>query len=382
MTLEIRAFEPSLDEDLRQIWSVVYQRGQPLVEDIPAPEEEAYVAYWDGARAGAWTVVPMRCTRGDSTIPCGGVGSVAVLPEMRHRGIGREMMLWSLAEMKRRGHAMAALYPFRESYYRRLGYEVVGQRFKLCVPQHRLPRLNVDMKVRHVAPSELHLLDPCYREFGRKVAGVNHRTAHQWKQRMGKTPPLIYAVGDPVQAYAWVSFEGTFWEPLTVGEFVYSSVESHRNILGVLAGLCINRSSLVWYEPSVGPYLTRYLDQGSVATLERPSMFRVLDVPAALQCLRPRPGVSGEFTFDVSDPQMPENVGPWRVIYDSDRVIVTRCDEAALHFDVPTFTQALLGEPSLMQLASEGWVRSDDPRQTAAAEALLYPQPVCLLDFF
>jgi predicted acetyltransferase len=307
---------------------------------------------------------------------------VAVLPEVRQRGIGHEMMLWSLAEMKRRGHALAALYAFRESYYRRLGYEVVGRRFKLTVPQHRLPRLDVDMLLRQLTTSDLHLLDPCYREFGRKVAGVNHRTAHQWNQRMGKTPPLIYAVGDPVQAYAWVSFEGTFWEPLTVGEFVYSSIESYRNLLGALAGLCINRSALVWYEPSTGPYLTRYLDQGSIAALERPAMFRVLDVPAALRCLLPLPGLSGEFTFEVDDPQMPENSGPWRVIYDADGVIVTRCDEAALHFDVPTFTQALLGEPSLTQLMSEGWVRVDDPRQSAAAEALLYPQPVCLLDFF
>jgi len=382
MGLEIRAFDPSLEEDLRHVWSVVYRRGQPMAEDVPEPEEDAYVAYWNGTRAGGWAVLQLRCARGDATIPCGGVASVAVLPEFRHRGIGREMMQWSLAEMKRRGHALAALYAFREGYYRRFGYEVVGRRFRLTVPQHRLPHTDVTLPVRQVAPDELHLLDSCYREFARKVAGVNHRTTHQWNMRMGKTPPLIYAVGDPVEAYAWVSLEGAFWEPLTVGEFVYTSIESHRNMLGVLAGLCINRSSLSWYEPSNGPSLTRFLDQGVTASIERTAMFRVLDVPLALQSLRPFAGLSGEFTFDVSDPQMPDNAGPWRATYASGSVAVTRCDSAALHFDVPTFTQALLGEPSLAQLAGDGWVRADDPLQLAAAEALLPAQPVCLLDFF
>lgn len=382
MALVFREVEERRHEGLAHVLSIVYQRGEPVdFEQSPHdPADRRFVAEREGRTVAGFVLLDMLVTRGEADLRCAGIAGVAVLPEERHLGVGSALMRWSLADLRSRGFHVAALYAFRDSFYRRFGYEVTGRRWQIHCPNQRLPRVAPELPIRQMQPSDAAQLDAPYRVFARAHSGVNLRTEAQWQTRFGRKPPMIYAAGDPVEAYAWVSMEGGFWEDLRVGEFVWASRRGYESILATLTGLGINRTALVWCEPSDSPFLARHADQGVRVSLERAIMFRCLDVPAALRRLRPEG--SGEVTLEVEDVELPENRGPWRVVFRPGEVEVAAADSADLRLDIRTFTQALMGEPSVADLLEMGLGDCASEAAARAAAALMPPRATICLDFF
>ena len=126
---------------------------------------------------------------------------------------------------------------------------------------------------------------------------------------------ISYLVGDPIEAYAWVKLKD-FWGEVEVGELAWSSVAGYDSIMAVLRNLAVNQSHVVWREPPNSSLLTSNLDQGVEMKLDEPTMYRVLDVPGALAALAPES--AGAFSIEISDEQLPENRGPWRVAFSPD----------------------------------------------------------------
>lgn len=381
MPLVFREITESDAQGLSHVWAMVYNRGEAYdASETLLDGRLGYVGEAEGKAVCGFAVVPMMTTRGQGVIPCAGVAGVGVLPEARHGQVGTDLMRWSLSAMRDRGFELAALYAFSDRFYRRVGYEVAGRRSLIQCPVHRLPKLTPELPIRQLLPADAHLLDGCYHSFAKSHSGLNLRTKEQWAERFGKRPPMIYAAGDPVEAYAWVSMEGGFWNDLRVGELAWSTRRGYESILATLIGLCINRSNLVWYEPSDGPFVSRFMDQGVKVSLDRHVMWRVLDVPKALARLKPE--ASGEYTFRVDDVDMPENRGPWHVRFDPDGVVVQPSSSASLVFTSQTFAQAFMGEPSLEMLLHNGDVASDSDQAARDARLLLPPKSTVCMDFF
>jgi predicted acetyltransferase len=91
---------------------------------------------------------------------------------------------------------------------------------------------------------------------------------------------------------------------------------------------------------------------------------------------------SGEFTIRVRDDIVPENEGPWRIVFSPEGIEVTACDAADLEIDVRQFAQAYLGEPSLADLARIGLVDVKSRDALRAATRLLPASPTLCNDFF
>jgi predicted acetyltransferase len=86
-------------------------------------ENLATTSVWDMAQNVRGAVLPM-----------GGVAGVATHPAARRQGCARRLLTHVLGDMRDRGQAVSALYPFRPSFYQRFGY--VG------IPQQRRVRLD------------------------------------------------------------------------------------------------------------------------------------------------------------------------------------------------------------------------------------------------
>ncbi len=56
----------------------------------------------------------------------GGIGGVASYPEHRGRGYVRTLMRTAFGQMRERGAALSMLRPFKQSYYRKFGYETAS----------------------------------------------------------------------------------------------------------------------------------------------------------------------------------------------------------------------------------------------------------------
>ncbi|MCO5297048.1 MAG: GNAT family N-acetyltransferase [Fimbriimonadaceae bacterium] len=370
-------------EQAAELLSLVYRSGEPLPEDRPLVEGDghAYVAERDGRILAYFEVLPMRATMPRHPVRCAGIAAVAVRPEARGGGLGREMMRWSLPRLRERGYAMASLYAFRESFYRPVGYEVVGRRFRIVCPQSRLPSVASPLEVRAMDEEGWTLAAPVYEAFASNYSGMNLRSPDQWKTVTrgtgGKT--RLFVIGDPAEAYAVVHLQSAFWEQQAVSEVAWSSGAGYNGLLAFFRSLASNKSALAWYEPGDSPFLARSLDQGVQVSLERWMTSRVLDVPTVLAALQP--AGEGSLGIDVLDPELPENAGQWTVSWSEDGMETVRGGTPEASASIGALTQAAHGEPCAEELVIAG-VMQCQPEARRRLQTLFPRGRAYCMDFF
>jgi predicted acetyltransferase len=384
MTPRIRAYSANDRAQFTSLLAIAFRSGQPYDADVPFPGEEAsaFVAEQDGKLAGGFRIRHMTVTCREALLRCGGISSVAVAPEYRQRGVGSAMMTWALAHMRARGWQVTALHAFRESYYRRFGWECAGRRVQITCPQWRFPRLTCGLPVQQLRLEDWAALEPAYRTFAMAYSGMALRKSLRLSRitTSSGNPALVYAVGEPIEAYAVLRLAPRTASNQEIAELVWATSAGYQALLATLSALCVNHDSLTWFEPGNGPFLSQWADRGIEATLLNPAMFRVLDVPSTLAML-PAAG-SGTFTLAIDDEHLPDNHGPWRVVCTPEEVQVERSDTAEVRMHIRQYTQALLGEPSFADLVQHGLVSSTSARAVRDAAAFFSAWPTYTIEFF
>lgn len=379
-----REYHPSDRASTAELLSLVYRSGEPYAEADPflEGEESAYVAEKDGRIVAFFEVGPMQATLPRAPVACAGIAAVAVRPEVRSTGIGRAFMRWALPVLRDHGYAMASLYAFRESFYRAVGYEVVGRRFKVVCPQHRLPRVASDLPVRAMDADGWKDAVPVYEAFAARYAGMNMRTPAQWmtvtRGTGGKT--RLFLIGEPAEAYAVVHLQSAFWEEQTVSEVAWSTADGYQGLLAFFRSLAANKTRLAWYEPGDSPFVASHMDQGIAVSLERLMMSRILDVPTTLAGLRPVG--SGALTFEVRDPDLADGHGVWDVRWADGRVTAERSTGTpSASMSIGALTQAVHGEPCAEELAASGAIECASGSLEALVQLFPRGRAYCM-DFY
>ena len=379
----VRPIENRDEDGFFTVRSLTYNDGLPITDrEGWRTDHEHYVAELNGQIVGAFSALPLTASRGPATLKCGGIAGVAVAPDCRRAGVGGHMMRWYVNFAREQGTPLASLYGFRETWYRRFGYEVAGKRTRITCPTYRLPDLPCALDVRRLGWESWPELATCYAEYAHARSGVNLREgAWQWKRVLAENKPLtIYAFGDPVEAYVAVSHSINFWTEQGISEVIWSTRRGYEAALSFFRQLGINKTAIAWYEPSDSPFYAQFLDNGIEARIDRPIMFRVNDVPGALSLLKPTG--SGVFSMRVADDVVAANDGVWRVEYNTDGISVTPGTDEDFTLDIRQLAQAFLGEPSLADLLRYGLVTVRNAGPVEDALRLLPPSPTICLDFF
>lgn len=366
-----------------RVRSVTYRGGDPVLPDERILRDDCigFVCEEGQEIFGASTILDMTARKGSAQLRCGGLAAVGVVPEKRGSGIGSVMMRDMVRLLREDGFDLASLYAFRETYYRKFGYEVCGKRYRVRCPQSRLPKKDASITVRELPAKDWCSIKDCYAKFASRYASMNDRKPDQWWRTLGGDKPLqIYVAGDPIEAYAVMRLNSGFWEDQVVKEFVWTTHESYLALLGLFRSLGINKTAIEWDEPADSPLLASLLDQGIEVQLSRPIMFRMLDVSRCFTVLRPK--TAGRFGMQVLDDIVPENDGMWSVQFDENKVEVSRGGAPDFVIDIRQLTQSFFGDPSLSDLARMGLVTVKNPEAFENALNLLQPEYVYCTDFF
>ncbi len=107
------AFRPS-PQAVRKVDTATYK---PLAE-----ARRTFALYADDAPQAVAGLIPMQINVRGHIFSMGGVGAVTTAPEARRKGYARALMQHILAACYESGSPVSTLYPFRESFYQRLGY--------------------------------------------------------------------------------------------------------------------------------------------------------------------------------------------------------------------------------------------------------------------
>jgi predicted acetyltransferase len=287
----------------------------------------------DGQLVASLVLYPLTAWVRGQRVPLTGVGSVAVSPEHRRRGLGETLMRAALREMRQRGSALSALYAFRGSYYRKLGYGVIEVVQQLAVAPANLPASDEARRVRRLLLPDRPAVEALYERVAMQGHFALERSREWWAQRLWGYPGdwVVYEGRRRGQIEGYLHYEvdtthGPFRLGLTLTEFLAATPEAHRGLVGYLASLADQVAEIHHAAPAdslwlatlktaqnlrPGPEIGVLLDTGGVA---HGAMLRVTDVKAGLERLPVAPHARGEVVLDVDDPVLPHNSRPWRVV--------------------------------------------------------------------
>src|SRR5436190_942163 len=232
------------------------------------------VAELEGQLVGSLVLYPFQMYVRGQQLPVIGVGSVAVSPEHRRRGVGEACLRAALRELRQRGQHLSILYPFRSSYYRRLGYGVIEYVHQLAMAPANLPLSDEARRVRRLMLPDRSATEALYDRVAQQGHFTLLRKPDWWSRRLWGYP------GD------WVVYEGR--RRGQIEGYLYYEVENSRP--GAETGPSPHTGG-----GASGPRL------------------RTTDVKGALERRPPAGDGRGALVLEVEDPILPLNSRSWRV---------------------------------------------------------------------
>lgn len=367
------------------------RRPAPNMTGQPGEPEEVPVTWGilEGERLVATTTVhDLHLTWGDHDAPMGGVAGVACAADQRGRGHVDRLLKQSLIGMHEAGQYLSGLYPFAFAFYRRHGWEWVGERRDYVVPT---AQLRSSPEGRHIqfyeGPDALDVVKPVYAAFARRYRGVTTREDSMpdwWKNALengDNRTTYVHVHRDTVtgEADGYLTFRFGDDSIGHVGDFIANTPEAYRGLLSVLHYYGTQVEKVRFRAPADDALPLHVMHWDMETKIGPLFMGRVVDVKAALEALHPDTGLVGETVLQVHDERCEWNQGAWTVTVEDGQIAVKKTDRApSVTLDIQALSQAYWGQPSLALLRNAGKVTAVDQNQFQLLSAVL-PPTICYL---
>ncbi len=283
----------------------------------------------DGQVVASLVIYPFTAIVRGQRLPLAGIGSVAVSPEHRRRGVGETLMRSALRELRQNGRPLCGLYAFRGSYYRKIGFGVVELVHQLAISPSNLPASDEARRVRRLMLPDRPAVQALYDRIAERGHFALARKPEWWERRLWTYPGdwVVYEGKRRGQIEGYLYYEvdnthGPFKLAITLAEFAAATPEAHRGLTGHLATLADQVQEIQYAAPAEHTWLAQlrtgqnlrpgseiavFTDTGNVAN---GLMLRLTDVKAALEMWPLSTQARGEIAIEVDDPQLPANARP------------------------------------------------------------------------
>ena len=303
--------------------------------------KDVRVGELDGQIVASLVLYPLTGWVRRQRLPFVGVGSVAVSPEHRRRGIGETLMRSMLRELRQSGHAFSLLYAFRGSYYRKMGYGPLERVHQLDFSPKNLPTSDEARGVRRLMLPDRPAVQALYDRVALQGHFAAARKPEWWDQRLWTYASdwVVYEGRRRGQIEGYLCYDvdhsnGPFKLQVSLLEFVAATPEAHRGLVGYLASLSDQVSEIASALPADHAWLqtlrtAQNLRPGAeisvfadTATVAAGFMLRFTDVKLGLERLPVAASARGEIVLEVDDPVLPANARGYRVKASEGRLTV------------------------------------------------------------
>jgi predicted acetyltransferase len=382
----------------------VYSAGQraswSYVAGVRARQGLFLGAFADGRPAGAAMIHDLRQWWAGREVPCAGIASVKVAPELRGRGVGRRLMTTSLDTVADRGYPLSALFPATMPIYRSLGWELAGGKYQATIPARSLWSLVAPDKDAAVPPvsaagAEVRRAGPEDAAQVIAIIGRAHQAARDagpltWDEEpfrrwLARRDLYSYLAGDDgFAAYRWGG-DGPHGElfvervhavtPQAL-RALWSVIASHSSVTRTVTALTAPNDPFWWLTPERD------------ATIGKRSMWmlRVVDAPAAIGARGFPPALSAAVALEINDSARPSNSGSWRLEVADGKGALTPAASSGARREAtlslgPRGLAALYAGTPVATLRLAGLVAGGTPDADAALDAAFAATPYMVDDF-
>jgi len=290
--------------------------------------------------------------------PASGIAGVATLPAARRKGYVRQLMAVLLADVRAAGAVFSDLYPFRESFYERMGYVVFPEMMSATfTPEALIPLQKMDFggelelcQVGEVADE--------YRAFLESLRARTHGMAlfDFFEQERLQEAKLWAALAkfdsqvEGIMLYNMERKEGT-GQVLHGERFLYHTSRARMLLQWIARHVDQVQKAELDLLPSERP-VTWISDLRANTQMDGfAPMGRVLDV-SAMAGMQVGPG---SFSARISDPLCPYNEGLWRFACREGKLEVSSAEQADCDLTIQGLTCLVYGTHDPQDLTVRGW---------------------------
>jgi len=312
--------------------------------------DRAHVVYAAGQVVGAAGAYSHELAVPLGVVRAAGVCQVAVLPTHRRRGILSKLMQAQLADIHRRGEAVACLWTSEEPIYRRFGYGMASQRISVEIDATAARKMRNaperQGKVRLIERERAYdEIAPIYARIWQKHPGMFFRSEDWWRcSRLPDQGQFQAVWEDSAYALYRINLTGIDSGELRVVEALADSVEGTREIWRFL--LEIDRIKVI-------SAFSLPVDHPLILMLEEPRKMnmriadslwiRIVDLKAALNG---RALGEGSVLVQITDSLLPHNEGVWKIgregvvrVSTAPEILVDISDLGSVYLSGFTFTE-------------------------------------------
>jgi predicted acetyltransferase len=326
---------------------------------------------------------------GGRVVPTSGIAGVVVVPELRSRGLLRQLLPTLLRHARERGAVTSTLFPSTPFPYRRLGWDEVGALTYFALPTGSLavakasPEVTLRPATEHDEPAIRRL----YTEVARAGNGLMDREGPLFKgSPVGHFDGLTLAVdpdGAPIGYASWN--RGPRYDEsakVTVYDLIGTTRAATDTLLAMLGTwasvapttvLRLSTSDPVWL--SINPAAAR-------VDSRQPWMLRVVDAAGAVAARGWPEHLDAQIDVHLTDAECPWNEGPHRLVLAGGQGKLELGGTGEVRLGPRGLALWFAGAASTAIIERGGLLSGGSPRTRKIMDsATMGPQPT-LLDYF
>ena len=381
--LEIRKIREDENEIAYYLGAQAFMFGEIDKSWQTDPNRHAgeHFGVWDesGLQAKVF-VIPFEVYMGsDLKAPMGGVAGVACLPASRGKGYAGTCLKYSLEQMREAGQFTSMLFPFSWDFYRKLGYEWIGQKRTYNIPTKVMQSSPETKFVRAATQEDRPRIEAAHAKFAIGYRGEIVRSAKIWNRILDNTEKnynyaYLYERDGDIEGY--LTYRGGKSSETHLREFVALTPRAQSGLLGLLKRCEMQIDKFVWDAPENDLLWSQFYHWDIETSIQPCLMGRIVDVKMAFEALKSG-AVSGSVVLEIVDETCPWNTGKWRIAIEDEKIEVTASrDSAEVSMDIQAISQAYFGSPSLGTLKTARRIAVHNDGGFKTLEALLSGPPV------
>ncbi|MFT4539967.1 MAG: putative acetyltransferase [Planctomycetota bacterium] len=379
---------------------------EALLEQLEVEDNTVYGVYDDEQMVGTLRVHDFVMNVFGIQIPVKGLGGVAVGLCDKKNKVARDLVEWFHAHSHTAGCAMTSLYPFRASFYAKMGYGTGTPLHRYHLLPDSLPELRNAPAVRFLGPDDLALICECYERVQREthgMFGMDGRVVTAIKKPDSSARFVGVEIEGKLEAYMVFGFselgtENPLRPKLDIFRWIYTTTRGLHGLLAFLRkqGDQVDRISLMtqdrhlhhlFEDPVDGSenffHISHQVNERALGV-----MYRLLDPERMFEQLQAHSfgGVDLDLRVALTDDFWERTSRPFRLRIEAGRARVVKdkgSPEAELRIGVGDFSSLVLGVLGLGRLLDYGRAHLDvDETRAHVERAFLTPEPpICHTGF-
>ncbi|KJS83010.1 MAG: hypothetical protein JM58_13400 [Peptococcaceae bacterium BICA1-8] len=368
-------------EQVKSLWAYCFENHEPFFSWYFREYyqgENTLGAFEKDRLLSSLQLIPYNVYLRGQVLPTSYIVGVASFPEARRAGTVGKLLVESLAELRRRGHAISLLMPFKASFYYPYQFEFCYHHYKYDLNLDDLKPVTITYGDFLAIKGTDNILEfnEVYQEFVSNKHGFIVRDTRNWRLLLEehegeKGYSYLLKKDEKAEGYIMYYLKD---DKMTIREMAYSNQQAQMSLFQFIYNHRSQVKKLEWIAPLDDTTCFSLADPKEGISLYSFLTARIVDVESLLTKINYPAGISADLVISVADNWAPWNNNKFRISVNNGQAVVQITkEEAHISIDIGALTLLIFGRLSVWDLLYKERLALKDNSYVLVLESLFPP---------